>query len=69
MTGDYDYPDDWFPPFEFDPNNPQEITPGGSIQLAVLEGCPPFTWQVSGTGYSLGPSTGSTNTLTSAAGT
>ena len=38
-------------PLEFDPANSEEIDPGSSIEIAVLDGCTPFTWQVSGTGY------------------
>ncbi|MFC1533669.1 hypothetical protein ACFL7M_09930 [Thermodesulfobacteriota bacterium] len=43
------------PPLQFDPNNSEEISCGteNAINIAVLNGCPPFTWEVSGNGYSI----------------
>ncbi|MBW1855588.1 MAG: hypothetical protein JRJ00_13070 [Deltaproteobacteria bacterium] len=47
------------------------IVPGSSVALTVEEGCHPFTWQVSGTGYTLTSevTTGRTNNLTCTGGT
>ena len=39
-------------PLEFDSNNPENISPGGSITISVLDGCPPFIWKDPGEGYS-----------------
>lgn len=38
-------------------NTPTAIAPGGSITVYVLNGCPPFTWAVSGAGYSFASAT------------
>ena len=57
--GNAEYPPGWhctcdpYIPLEFDPNNPEEINPGESIEIAVLDGCLPFICEVSGSGYSL----------------
>jgi RHS repeat-associated protein len=41
-------------PFQYDPNNPDEIDPNSSISLNVIGGCSPYTWSVSGTdGFTL----------------
>ncbi len=46
------------------------IAPGGTSAVGISGGCPPYTWSVSGTGYTIpATTTGLTNTLTSAAGT
>jgi hypothetical protein len=54
-----------------DESTPDTILPGGSISVYVLYGCPPFTWAVSGTGYSIGQTQteGRSNQLNCAAGT
>jgi len=67
--GNAERTDEWIPPLKFDPNTPEEIAPGSSIKPVVLNGCPPYTWSVSGTGYSLSATDGTTSTLTCAAGT
>jgi hypothetical protein len=53
------------------PSTPNTIVPGGTITLYILDGCPPFNWSTSSTGYTLGSATTTVrnNTLTSAAGT
>ena len=40
-------------PLQFDPSNPTTITCGTPRTISVLDGCPPFNWSVSGTGYTL----------------
>jgi len=54
-----------------DASTPDTIAPGGDITVYVTGGCPPFSWSVSGTGYSF--ASGSTsdryNTLSCASGT
>lgn len=35
-----------------DDSTPDTIDPGGSISVYILDGCPPFSWEVAGTGYS-----------------
>lgn len=59
FSGNYTYP-----PFQYDPNNPDEIDRNNSIPIRVIGGFPPYTQQVSGTGFSIPSSTtGRTNTL------
>ena len=36
---------------KLDPANPDEIEPGSSITIKVLDGCPPFNWGDPGNGY------------------
>jgi len=64
FTGNHNYPSGWFPEFQYDPNNPDEIDRNSFVEIVVIEGFPPYTWQVSGTGFSI-PSftTDRTNTL------
>lgn len=57
--------------FAFDDGSTDDtIDPGGTISIYIVEGCPPYSWSVSGTGYSLGSAQTTTNenTLTSANG-
>lgn len=64
FTGDHNYPPDWFPEFQYDPNNPEEIDRSSSETISVIGGFPPYTWQVSGIGFSIPTSTTDrTNTL------
>lgn len=53
--------DDWpDPAMTFDDDNTSDtIDPGDSIELYVLDGCPDFTWEVSGLGYSISGESGS----------
>jgi len=53
VTGNHNYPSGWFPEFQYDPNNPKEINRNSSVTISVIGGTPPYTWQVSGTGFSL----------------
>ena len=45
------YPDSWI--FKWAADNPQNITPGGSVTVKVEGGVPDYQWQVSGNGFSL----------------
>lgn len=64
FTGNHNYPSGWFPEFQYDPNNPDEIDRNSSVEIKVIGGTPPYTWEVSGTGFSIPSSTtGRTNTL------
>jgi hypothetical protein len=65
VTGDHNIPENWNPGLQFDPSIPDEIAPNSSIPINVIEGCSPYTWSVSGNGFSLAESqtTGRTNTL------
>lgn len=57
--------------FAFDDDStPDTIAPGGDITVTIIGGCPPYTWQVSGTGYTFDDTVSSnlTNTLNCAAG-
>jgi len=56
--GNTEYPQGWhctcdpYIPISFNPNNPKEIDPDTSIEIAILDGCPPFIWKNPGNGYS-----------------
>ena len=64
FTGNHNYPSSWFPEFQYDPNNPDEIYRNSSVGISVIGGFPPYTWEVSGTGFSIPISTTDrTNTL------
>ncbi len=64
FTGNHNYPSGWFPEFQYDPNNPDEIDRNSSVEISVIGGFPPYTWQVSGNGFSIPSSTtDGTNTL------
>jgi len=50
-------------------NSDETVDASGEATVVVTDGCPPFTWEVSGTGFSVPASTSTrTNTLTAAAG-
>jgi RHS repeat-associated protein len=54
------------PELQFDPSNLDEIARNSSIPINVIGGCPPYTWSVSGNGFTLEKNeepTGPTNTL------
>jgi len=53
VTGEFNYAPGWFPELQYDPNNPKLIIRGESKKLKVIGGRPPYTWVVSGTGFSL----------------
>lgn len=58
--------------FDFDADNtPATIDPGGWIYVYLAESCGPYTWEVSGTGYSLtyNQTEDGINILTAASGT
>ena len=40
-------------PLEWDPDNPQEMNSGSSVDVNVIGRCGPFRWTVSGIGFSL----------------
>ena len=47
------YPPDWFPEFQYNPDNPEEIDRNSSVTISVIGGTAPYTWSVSGNGFSL----------------
>jgi hypothetical protein len=64
ITGNHTYPSGWFPEFQYDPNNPDEIDRNSSVTISVIGGTQPYTWEVSGTGFIIPSSTTDrTNTL------
>jgi hypothetical protein len=67
FTGNHNYYENWSTSPELDPGIPEEIAPNNSITLSVSGGCSPYTWSVSGQGFTLDESitTGLTNTLNS----
>jgi len=44
-------------PLKFSEDNPEQITPDGSVNLSVTGGTGPYTWSVTGAGFSLGSTT------------
>jgi len=65
IPGEFTIAPDWFPEFQYDPANPQTIERNTSITINVINGTPPYTWSVSGTGFSVDTEAeGSSNTLT-----
>jgi len=64
VTGNHTYTPEWYPAFQYDPNNPDEIDRNSSVEISVIGGFPSYTWQVSGNGFSIPSSTtGRTNNL------
>jgi len=65
VYGNYEYTPEWFPPLQYDPANPQTIQRNQSVAISVIGGIPPYTWSVSGTGFTLASETtwGLSNTL------
>lgn len=53
LSGNYTYTPDWHPAFQYDPNNPDEIDRNSSVEINVIGGFPPYTWQVSENGFSI----------------
>jgi hypothetical protein len=77
VPGNGEYTSGWhcdcdpYIPLEFDPANPEEISCGSeyAINITVLNGCPPFLWDVSGNGYTLTMADERTYTLSCSGGT
>jgi hypothetical protein len=65
VSGDHNYIDSWFPKIQFDPSNKQQLDRNNIITIKIIGGCSPYTWSVSGNGFSLQESqtTGLSNTL------
>lgn len=63
IQGTVDYPDSWF--LKWDPNNPDTMGRGTQVNVNVLGGRAPYSWSVSGSGFSLAESQtqGLSNTL------
>jgi len=51
LPDDWQYDLSWL--FYWNPDNPQEIDRNSSVEISVIGGFPPYTWQVSGNGFSL----------------
>jgi len=51
IPGTVQYSADWV--FEWDPGNPDVIDRNNSVSLNVIGGAPPYTWLVSGTGFTM----------------
>jgi hypothetical protein len=51
IPGTVQYPVAWL--LEWDPNNPQLINRNSSVAVNVISGVPPYSWSVSGSGFSL----------------
>lgn len=62
IPGNVQYDESWL--LQWDPNNPEEMDRNSSVTISVIGGFPPYTWQVSGNGFSIPSSTADrTNTL------
>ena len=53
FTGNHTYTPDWYPEFQYDPDNPDEIDRNSSVEIKVIGGFPPYSWSVSGNGVIL----------------
>ena len=51
LPEDYQYDLSWL--YYWNPDNPEEIDSNSSIPISVIGGFPPYTWHVSGNGFSL----------------
>jgi len=51
LPGDWQYDLSWL--YYWNPDNPQEIDRNSSVEISVIGGFPPYTWQVSGNGFIL----------------
>jgi len=51
LFGNATIQDDWL--LYWEPDNPQEIAPGGAVGVSIYGKCPPYTWSVSGSGFAL----------------
>ena len=63
LPDDWQYDLSWL--FYWNPDNPQEIDRNSSVEISVIGGFPPYTWSVSGNGFSLSlnETEGSSNAL------
>ena len=52
VIGNAEYPPEWFK-LKWDPNNPETIARNHSETISVIGGVSPYTWEVSGTGFTL----------------
>lgn len=60
----WEYPSGWeCGRFVWDDDNPQTVHRNEAVTLRVVGGSPPFTWSVSGKGFSLSGPTGNSNVL------
>jgi len=50
--------------FVYDPDNPETVAREDDVVITVIYGCPPFTWGVTGTGFSFADATTNTRTNT-----
>ena len=53
VPGEFTIAPDWHPPLQYDPANPQTIDRNNTVTISVIGGIPPYTWSVSGTGFTL----------------
>jgi hypothetical protein len=53
VSGNYEEPPGWKDTFRYDPDNPQTVERNDSVTINVIGGKSPYTWVVSGTGFSL----------------
>jgi len=51
LPDDWQYDPSWI--YYWNPDNPEEIDRNSSVEISVIGGFPPYTWQVSGNGFSL----------------
>jgi len=56
-SGNFEYIDSWFPVFKYDTANPQTIAQNSSVTISVIGGFSPYTWSVSGTGFTFASET------------
>lgn len=47
----WQYDESWY--FKWDPNNPETLTRNSSVTISITGGIPPYTWEVSGTGFTM----------------
>ena len=49
-------PSEYFSLYRWDPQNPDEMDQNSDIEIGVIGGIPPYSWSVSGSGFSLSQS-------------
>ena len=59
VTGDHNYTENWHSEvqFQYDPSSPDEINKNSAITIKVIGGCSPYTWSVSGAGFTIADAT------------